>query len=617
MSTNRQRKAFIISGRTTKPYLSVHPRMATHQIYMTSLHTNLRLLSYSCTVIICLIINLVVIGASAQNDMRHQLTLPSIIQHHKHFYIVSHVKRSWWNSISLRGGSHDKDPLDHSPVVDNDQAAANVTLNKESSLPKSLSTSTEGENSMETYFEDFVPNEFRLQEENQIFEAEEAHFPDNFPDTDVEGDDFYNRDNQDILTAMAMEEEKFPETFPDTDVDGGDVNPLQRDTTDNILPTAVGQDSRINEQDEISIQRTQASSGISIHNQTIQDTGYDTTPFASASTNLPGDEDSSAYLDRMDLADAYDDEESDNKDIKEALDEMSATTQSVVNNAILLNQEVGSRVQENEVITVDDDHDDDSSAKIQFMITEHMKRVLIDELGYSKIEVIYESVALLVLKDGSLSISYNSLIFSLQKVENMKPDVATVLVNKMLKCPKNGMPDAFYIEGRIPKAISKRDIQFFGISKVVITRAIIPAFVIGVTWGLTILFGGSSTQSTYSLSQGKKGKYGKRGKKGKKVSKKGSKKSPKGHAQGKKSTKAKDTISSNKSPISSDMASDGNTVSLTHGVSLEANREVATFNSTNALMGTRKVAKDLDKTWLDRVITTTLEKLDDIFKRPF
>lgn len=214
----------------------------------------------------------------------------------------------------------------------------------------------------------------------------------------------------------------------------------------------------------------------------------------------------------------------------------------------------------------------------------------------------------------------------------MKPDVATVLVNKMLKCPKNGMPEAFYIEGRIPKSLSKRDTHIFGISKTVVARVIIPTLAVGATWGLKILLEGTSTQSTGSFSQGKKGKYLKTGKMIRRVPKKTTKnvngRKLKGKTRAAANKKSFGAISKvhdsteqrNKRKNDERLTASTSNSTLMRKDAMEISENVP--NRTNdkdnvSLRGLRQTAKDLDKTWLDRVITSTLEKLDEFFKRPF
>lgn len=93
---------------------------------------------------------------------------------------------------------------------------------------------------------------------------------------------------------------------------------------------------------------------------------------------------------------------------------------------------------------------DDGPTTVQYMITRNMKRVLVDELGYTE-----------------------------QEVDNMKPDVAAVLTSKRLKRPSGGMPDAFYVDGKAPSA-SKNRLQKLVKSRVV-QRVVIPALVVGST----------------------------------------------------------------------------------------------------------------------------------------
>jgi len=296
-----------------------------------------------------------------------------MIQRHTYF-------SNMMNSLCLRGGnvgddsSVDPNPEPTLPVdlsVDN-----NITSNQDlvQSSPSSAATPIEEEDVKQLYFEEFVPDELRLQEENQIFETEEANFPDNFPDTDVDGEDLYAHENQDIFDAMAKEEEKFPETFPDTDVEGEDESPKEEVTlVKDLLSKSEPHSTEITESKK----------------ESFIDSETTLAPFTAVSSSVTVDDDSSAYLDRMDLADAYDDEESDNKDIRDPMDGMSASNESVRGDVMMVNQKVGSRQNSftSEAIPVMDDDMEDTSVKIQYMITEEMKRVLMGELGYSKVEV--------------------------------------------------------------------------------------------------------------------------------------------------------------------------------------------------------------------------------------
>jgi len=94
------------------------------------------------------------------------------------------------------------------------------------------------------------------------------------------------------------------------------------------------------------------------------------------------------------------------------------------------------------------------AATVQYMITRNMKNVLTDELGYTEVEV-----------------------------NNMKPDVAAVLTSKRLKRPSTGMPDAFYVDGKAPSP-KKNQLREIMKSKIV-QRIILPAVGIGLSALLT------------------------------------------------------------------------------------------------------------------------------------
>ena len=94
------------------------------------------------------------------------------------------------------------------------------------------------------------------------------------------------------------------------------------------------------------------------------------------------------------------------------------------------------------------------AASVQYMITRKMRNLLIDELGYTDAEV-----------------------------DNMKPDVAAVLTSKRLKRPSSGMPDAFYVDGKAPSP-KKNPLKDMMKSKIV-QRIILPAVGIGLSALLT------------------------------------------------------------------------------------------------------------------------------------
>ena len=103
---------------------------------------------------------------------------------------------------------------------------------------------------------------------------------------------------------------------------------------------------------------------------------------------------------------------------------------------------------------------------VQYMITRKMRNLLIDELGYTDAEV-----------------------------DNMKPDVAAVLTSKRLKRPSSGMPDAFYVDGKAPST-KKNPLKDIMKSKIV-QRIILPAVGIGLSALLTAnAIQHSSTAST-------------------------------------------------------------------------------------------------------------------------
>jgi hypothetical protein len=94
------------------------------------------------------------------------------------------------------------------------------------------------------------------------------------------------------------------------------------------------------------------------------------------------------------------------------------------------------------------------TATVQYMITRNMKRLLTEELGYTESEV-----------------------------DNMKPDVAAVLTSKRLKRPSTGMPDAFYVDGKAPSTRKNPLTQI--LKSKIFQRIILPAVGIGLSAFLT------------------------------------------------------------------------------------------------------------------------------------
>jgi hypothetical protein len=118
--------------------------------------------------------------------------------------------------------------------------------------------------------------------------------------------------------------------------------------------------------------------------------GYEV-EFSSINSSAVTDEDSSAYLDRLDLADAYDDEDAGHKDSDQFV---GATDQSLqgIKQADIVNvhQTFTTSISSNggtEPVLEEDGETEVSSDRFQYMITEHMRSVLLNELGYSKFEV--------------------------------------------------------------------------------------------------------------------------------------------------------------------------------------------------------------------------------------
>ena len=112
------------------------------------------------------------------------------------------------------------------------------------------------------------------------------------------------------------------------------------------------------------------------------------------------------------------------------------------------------------------------TASVQYMITRNMRNVLIEELGYTDAEV-----------------------------DNMKPDVAAVLTSKRLKRPSSGMPDAFYVDGKAPSP-KKNPLKDIMKSKIV-QRIILPAVGIGLSALLTAnaIQHSSTGSTTFSTKQ--------------------------------------------------------------------------------------------------------------------
>ena len=255
--------------------------------------------------------------------------------------------------------------------------------------------------------------------------------------------------------------------------------------------------------------------------------------------NYPSGSDSTAF-DRMDLADAYDDDES-------TIDDIDSMNQEEESKA--LDQFTPSRP------TVPP-MNRDCSPTVEYMITQNMRRVLIRDLGYTS-----------------------------QEINNMKPDVATVIVSKMLKRPKSGMPTAFYVDGTV---LSDPQTKRWGLDqRALLRRTIFPGLIVVATVGIGILAGATNNDVMV----------------------------------------ARDEIGSHTStdipPIEDDkicastVGSSRPALKLSEGTTFASNgSEEKDFDMLEKETVNLK-DRDLDKTWLDRAISTVLEKLDEARKRPF
>jgi len=282
--------------------------------------------------------------------------------------------------------------------------------------------------------------------------------------------------------------------------------------------------------------------------------------------DYPSGSDSTAFVDRMDLADAYDDE-----DQLVGVDNDDGTIDEIEHD-IGFSPPVPSEDRKMESTSLYSTttappptppmHPSKTSNTVQYMITQNMRRVLIRQLGYTTQEVNY-----------------------------MKPDVAAVVVNKMLRRPETGMPPQFYTEEgrRVMTAAAKRN-QLKLLREVIcrVWRKVRLPLVVAV--GVVVLGG--------------KGKVllGLDGK----LSASGDKK--RGRVTSPPLTKIEEDIVEVEEGEDSTMFEG---VILTPGV---PERDLTYYQN---LKPRGKYGKNLDRTWLDRVITSTLETVDDIFKRPF
>ena len=163
------------------------------------------------------------------------------------------------------------------------------------------------------------------------------------------------------------------------------------------------------------------------------------------------EDDSAAYVDRMDLADDEGEEVMVGADsIVDAEDDIDPLDLSLAQSTReeLQRQQQATVAAATEAVAAATAKD--APASVQYMITRNMKRVLADELGYTE-----------------------------EEVNGMRPDVAAVITSKRLKRPSGGMPDAFYVDGKAPSAVRNRFGQL--LKSNVVKRIIIPALVVGST----------------------------------------------------------------------------------------------------------------------------------------
>ena len=257
--------------------------------------------------------------------------------------------------------------------------------------------------------------------------------------------------------------------------------------------------------------------------------------------DYPSFSDSTAF-DRMDLADAYDDDETSleetdviNEDESKAIDQFSSTSPTALQTSMSRGD----------------------GRTVEYMITQNMRKVLIRELGYTN-----------------------------QEINKMKPDVATVIVSKMLKRPKNGVPAEFYVDGSVVSNSQgkKWDLNYRRFLK----RLIVPGSIGIISIGLALIGGvlESSTEEEEFAC----------GYPSDKVQVEGSERSLK--------------------PQTTDISRPREQVSPSGDASLVDDTEDEVLKPVEEEI-VNATDKDLDKTWLDRAITTVLEKLDEARKRPF
>ena len=234
------------------------------------------------------------------------------------------------------------------------------------------------------------------------------------------------------------------------------------------------------------------------------------------------DDDSTAFVDRMDLADAYD--------------------YSV--DGIGLGDEISKSDSEDMTPTSSPkcSTNDDNQVVFQLFLPEKMRIILIKNLGYSDDEV-----------------------------NNMRPDVAKVLASKMIKRPKSGIPKTFFVKGKAIK--NSTTAKGRRLRNKIVRRVVIPGLVVGMALCSSTIIG--------SISSIKQDKI---------------------------SFPTPAFIPNVNSTLVAD--EDLNRTEIEHQSSHEQPLQ------TKEAEKIEKFEKGLDKTWLDKTITATLEIIDNIFRFP-
>lgn len=282
------------------------------------------------------------------------------------------------------------------------------------------------------------------------------------------------------------------------------------------------------------------------------------------------EDDSAAFVDRMDLAD--DEGELD-----------AGLTDDVALDVAAEREELERRRQESvasAAAAAAAAVEEDAPVTVQYMITRKMRQVLADDLGYTE-----------------------------EEVENMKPDVAAVITTKKLKRPSGGMPDAFYVDGKAPSgsnAAMKAMKAMKGLLKSdVVRKVIMPALAVGASALVAVVATKSGAGKSLIASST------------------GSIVTKTAEEPFSATLSAASDYRSKKRPeakiVSAPAAESSSAVS--HGRQERSESKVVDeelLDETALKFRTSKgnLAQDLDQSWLDRGITSMLEGLESMFRIP-